>query len=76
LVRPDSVDEDDGEWRWQVVALAGGVFEWTGNHAGIAEVSEADLGRLRRDQPAIAVSLRTEAVDIIGTPIHSLLRRM
>lgn len=76
LVRPGDVDEDDEKWRWQVTALAGGVFEWTGNHAGIAEVSEEDLGRLRRDQPAIAGSLRTEAVEIIGTPIHSLLRRM
>lgn len=76
LVRSSNVDEDDDEWRGQVEALAGGVFEWTGNHAGIAEVSADDLVRLRRDQPAIVTSLRAEAVDVIGTPIHSLLRRM
>jgi predicted nucleotidyltransferase len=76
LVRPGNVDEDDGEWRGQVEALADGIFEWTGNHAGIAEVSADDLERLRRDQPAIVASLRADAVDIVGTPIQSLLRRM
>lgn len=76
LVRPGNVGEDDGEWRGQVEALADGIFEWTGNHAGIAEVSADDLERLRRDQPAIVASLRADAVDIVGTPIQSLLRRM
>lgn len=76
LVRPGDVDEDDEDWRAQVDALATGVFEWTGNHAGIAEVSEGDLQRLRRDRPTIVASLRADAVDIAGKPLRILLRRM
>jgi predicted nucleotidyltransferase len=76
LVRPAGIDEDDGKWRAQVEALADNVFRWTGNHAGIAEVSEGDLERLRHDRPAIVASLRADAVDIAGNPLRSLLRRM
>ena len=76
LVRPSSVDEDDRKWQEQVEALAHNVFLWTGNHAGISEVSEGDLERLRRERPAIVASLRADAVDIQGKPLRALLRRM
>jgi hypothetical protein len=76
LVRPDSIDEGDGKWRGQVEALAHNVFRWSGNHAGIAEVSEGDLERLRHDRPAIVASLRADAVDIAGKPLRALLRRV
>lgn len=75
LVRPREVEEDDEEWRAQVDAFADAVFKMTGNHAGIAEVDEKELGRLRRDQPAILESLRSDGVDIVGTPLATLLRR-
>ncbi len=75
LVRPADVEEDDGEWRGQLEALADQVFHWTGNHAGMAEVGEEGLDRLRRDQPAIVTSLRADAVDICGSPVRELLRR-
>jgi predicted nucleotidyltransferase len=76
LVRPRDLDEDDGVWRGQVDALAERVFEWTGNHAGIAEVSEGELERLLRDEPGIVTSLRADAIDIAGLPIRSMLRRL
>ena len=76
LVRPHGIDEDDGKWQGQVEALAQNVFRWTGNHAGIAEVSEGDLEHLRRDRPAIVASLRADAVDIAGKPLRALLREM
>lgn len=76
LVRPAMVDEDDEEWRGQVEALADAVFQWTGNHAGIAEVSEWDVERLHRDEPAIVGSLLADGVDIAGAPIQALLRRI
>jgi Nucleotidyltransferase domain len=76
LVRPRDVDEDDEEWRRQVDAFADAVFKMTGNHAGIAEVGEKELKRLQRDQPAILDSLRSDAVDIAGTPLPTLLRRI
>jgi len=75
LVRPRDVDEDDVKWRTQVDAFADAVFKMTGNHAGIAEVGEKELEGLRRDQPAILDSLRSDAVGIAGTPLPSLLRR-
>jgi predicted nucleotidyltransferase len=74
LVRPRSVDEDDIDWRSSVEDLAKAVFEWTGNHAGIAEVSEEELKRLRREQPEIVHRLRADAVELAGIPIHTLLR--
>jgi predicted nucleotidyltransferase len=73
LVRPGEVDEEDGEWRRHVGILAEAVFEWTGNHAGIAEVGEEDIERLRRDRPAVVESLRTDAVWVAGIPIRDLL---
>lgn len=73
MVRPASIDEDDGEWRGQVAALADHVFEWTGNHAGIAEIDEDELARLWRERPAILDSLRADAVDIYGLPTRSFL---
>jgi DNA-binding transcriptional ArsR family regulator len=75
LVRPQAVQEDDGGWRSQVEALADAVFSWTGNHAGIAEVGDEDLDRLRTEQPAILESLRVDAVHIAGQPIRALLKR-
>lgn len=76
IVRPSCVDEDDGEWRGNVEALADQVFKWTGNHAGIAEIGDNELARLRRDRPAIVDSLLADAIDIYGPPVRSLLRRV
>jgi DNA-binding transcriptional ArsR family regulator len=76
LVRPGEVDEDDGEWRAQVEALGDQIFEWTGNYAGIAEVGEEEVARLRRERPAILDSLRSDAVDIAGFPLRSFLGRI
>lgn len=75
VVRPAEIDEDDGDWRGQIDALADAVFEWTGNHAGIAEIDEGELARLWRDQPAILDSLRTDALDVYGLPTRSFVGR-
>ncbi|HEX6454981.1 MAG TPA: nucleotidyltransferase domain-containing protein [Solirubrobacterales bacterium] len=75
LVRPSAVEEDDAAWRGDVDALADQVYRWTGNHAGIAEVGQDELDRLRREQPAILRSLRADAVDIVGAPLRSFLGR-
>ena len=74
LVRPGDVPEDEEQWRGQVEALADAVFEWTGNHAGIAEVGEDEFERLRRERPAIVESIKADAVDIIGFPVRSFFR--
>ena len=73
LVRPAPVEENDKQWREQVEGLADQVFEWTGNHAAIAEVGEGEVARLRKERPPIVGSLQADAIDLAGTPLRSLL---
>jgi hypothetical protein len=74
LVRPGGVAEDDEGWRRQVEALADSAFEWTGNHAGIAEVGHDELKRLRQERPAIVKSINADAVVMAGVPVRSVLK--
>jgi predicted nucleotidyltransferase len=75
IVRPDSVDNDDPNWRKQIDALVDSVRLWTGNHAAVAEVSAHDLPRLRDEQPPVVAELRQDAVDLAGQSIRRLLGR-
>src|SRR5207253_1439512 len=43
IVRPRRVDENDKAWRTQLEQLAKNVERWTGNRAGLSEVSEQEL---------------------------------
>ena len=73
IVRPRHVNDDDSKWRGQLDALAGSVRRWTGNHASIAEVAEADLPRLRQERPPIVQNLRAHALALYGADITELL---
>jgi len=73
IVRPAGIGEEDQRWRAQLARLAKGVRRWTGNHAGIAEVSEHEVQRLVREQPRIIADLRQDAITLMGDPIHALL---
>lgn len=73
IVRPDQVAEDDPRWRHQLETLAADVRRWSGNRAGISEVSQRELGRLRREQPPIVADLRSDAVTLVGPPPPELL---
>jgi hypothetical protein len=73
VVRAKGVSEDDPRWRTQLEGLATQVRSWTGNHAGIAEVSEDEIPRLRRDQPPILDELRADAIVLGGAEIPDLL---
>ncbi len=73
IVRPAGVSPDDRAWRGQVDRLAGLVRRWTGNHAGIAEVPEDELPRLRRDRPPAVEKVQEDAVDLSGETIQRLL---
>jgi predicted nucleotidyltransferase len=75
IVRPNSVTKDDSQWRAQIESLAADVYRWTGNRAGIAEVSDRELARLRREQPPVAESLRSDAITLVGPPAGELLSR-
>jgi predicted transcriptional regulator len=76
VVRPADVDPDDVRWRGQVDGLAGLVRRWTGNNAGIAEVSEGELPRLRKDRPPVVEEVSEDAVDLAGEATRKLLGRL
>jgi predicted nucleotidyltransferase len=73
VVRPKGFSEDDPRWRTQVEDLARQVQSWTGNHAGIAEVSGDEITRLRSDEPPILDELRADAIVLSGVEIPDLL---
>jgi predicted nucleotidyltransferase len=73
VVRPNDVAEEDAAWRAQVDDLATQVERWTGNHAGIAESGEAELGRLREEEPPIVAELRSDAIVLAGLDTPALL---
>lgn len=74
IIRPTTVEEDDAAWRAQVSSLSDSVRAWTGNHAGIAELGEAELDDLRRRPPRILGDLRADAIDLAGEPARMLFR--
>jgi predicted nucleotidyltransferase len=76
VVRPADIDPDDAGWRSQLDELADLVRRWTGNNAGIAEVSEGELPRLRKDRPPVVEEVSEDAVDLAGEATRKLLRRL
>lgn len=75
IVRPNGIGEDDERWRAQIDRLAKQVESWTGNRAGIAEASQADARRLKRERAAVIRELESDAVALAGTPLSELLRQ-
>jgi predicted transcriptional regulator len=75
VVRPADVDPDDPSWRDQLDALADQVRRWTGNAAGIAEVSEGELPRLRKNRPPVVEEVEEDAIDLAGVEARKLFRR-
>jgi predicted nucleotidyltransferase len=66
VVRPGDVPDDDAGWRDQLDRLSDHVLAWTGNHAGLSEVSERDVRRLGRERPPVVGELSRDAITIIG----------
>jgi len=73
VVRPRDVSGDDPLWREQLDQLSGHVLAWTGNHAGLSEVSETDVRRLRRERPPVVEELSNDAITIAGPEPAELL---
>jgi Nucleotidyltransferase domain len=74
IVRLAKLEPESEQWRAQIDALAENTCRWTGNNAGIVEISEADLPRLVEEQPPILAELRRDAIQLAGTPLRTLLR--
>lgn len=75
VIRPREVDEEDERWRSQIDSLASAVHSWTGNHAGIAELSERDLPRLRRERPPVVENVAADGIVLVGDEPSSVFRR-
>lgn len=74
IVRRRGVSKDDSRWQEQLAQLSSRVLAWTGNHAGLADISEADARRLRRERPPIVDELNRDAITIVGPEPAELFR--
>lgn len=75
MVRPQGTHEDDEQWRSQINSLTDAVLKWTGNHAGISEVSKSDVTRFARERPPIVEDLERDALPLVGSPVTDLFSR-
>jgi predicted transcriptional regulator len=76
LIRPKGLSPDSENWREQVDGLADSIRRWTGNPAGIVEISEQELPRLRKDRPPVVDEIQKDAVDLAGMPTRKLLAHL
>lgn len=74
VVRPNGIDVEDEQWRGQLEQLADRVLRWTGNQAGIAELSEDDVSA-PTNRPPIFEEVAEEAIDLGGLPLRSLIKK-
>ena len=73
VVRPTAVSDEDAQWRAQVDHLARQIERWTGNQASVAEASEEEMDRLRKEDRPIVDQLRSDAIVVEGAEIAALL---
>lgn len=73
VVRRQGVDAEDEAWRAQLDELADAVRRWTGNHAGIVEIGEGDLTKLRRRHPPVLDELDADAITLAGPAVAKIL---
>jgi predicted transcriptional regulator len=76
IVRPANLDPESEAWRAQIDTLAEDIHCWTGNNAGIVDISTADLPRLAEEQPPVLAELRRDAIELAGEPPRTLLREL
>jgi len=75
VVRPRGIDVEDEQWRSQLEELADQVLRWTGNQAGIAELSEDDVSAPAGRSP-IFEEIADEAIDLAGLPLRRLMKKL
>lgn len=73
VVRRKEIDAEDPAWREQLDDLAEQIWAWTGNHAGIVEISEGDLSRVLKERPPVLAELDAQAIDLAGLSVRELV---
>ena len=73
LVRPAGVAAEAPDWSRQLHDLRERILRWTGNHAGIVEVSLEELERLKHERPPVVEELEQDAITLMGPTVHDIL---
>ncbi len=73
IVRPAQIALDEQYWQAQVDGLREQIEVWTGNHAAIADISEPELAKLRRQKRPIVGELDADAITVFGSELTTLL---
>lgn len=76
LVRPVSTAVEDSAWRSQVEGLPDLILSWTGNHAGIVEVSREEVQSLVQKGAPIVGELVRDAITLSGTSVKDLINNV
>jgi len=74
VVRRTEIDPENGDWRRQLDELAEHVWLWTGNHAGVVELSEANLPRLLEERPPALEAVEQDGIDLAGVPLRKWMK--
>lgn len=70
VVPPEDIDPEDDDWCRQIDGLADAVRNWTGNAAGIIQISPSGFAAMRTDPPEIVADLRRDGIDLAGVPLR------
>lgn len=70
VVRPSHINAEDPAWRNQLDELADQVWLWTGNHAGLVELSHRDLFQTLEERPPVLEDVIEHGIDLAGAPIR------
>jgi hypothetical protein len=73
VVRPAGVDAEDATWGKQLKEIGDAILAWTGNHAGIIDFAEQDIGQMRNENRPVLRDLRRDGIDLAGAPLRELL---
>lgn len=75
VVRPDRVPEGDSVWQGQIDDLALDIHEWTGNHAGISDISADELGKASDRHAPILEAIQSDGITLFGARVDELAGR-
>jgi hypothetical protein len=76
VIRPSKVSQDDERWQQQLRDLETKVLRWTGNPLAWFETTMSALRTAARAEEPIFTSWREEAIDLAGTPLSAVLRKV
>ncbi|MDO8188394.1 nucleotidyltransferase domain-containing protein [Conexibacter sp. JD483] len=73
VVRSRATRAGEPGWQAQLDGLSESIARWSGNHAGLVELSEQELPRLRKQRPPVVAELLRDAVVVHGPPVTAIL---